>query len=209
MAKTSEVVAETLEVFGIDVPTPESTPLVIADPSRPRTSYLLSKIYGEALLFHSGLPFVSVRPHNVYGPRMGMAHVIPELLKKAYFAEEGSKMVIASPEHTRTFCFVSDAVEIISRAMQNSDVSGVTINLGKQSPEIRIRDLADIVAATAGGKVTPVDGEDHPGSPARRGPDMSKTTSLIGYESQVSLEEGVQKTFDWYKANVFDTGEGS
>ena len=62
----------------------EDTPLTVADLERPRTSYMLSKIYGEALCRYSGLPFTIVRPHNVYGPRMGMAHVVPELLDRAH-----------------------------------------------------------------------------------------------------------------------------
>ncbi len=81
-ASTSEVVAGTLESFGIPIPTPEDTPLTITDPAAPRSTYLLSKVCGEALCHHSGLPFTALRPHNIYGPRMGMSHVIPEQLGK-------------------------------------------------------------------------------------------------------------------------------
>jgi len=43
-----------------------------------------------------------------------------------------------------------------------------------------------------------------PGSPTRRGPDMSKTISLIDYESQVSFIDGIARTYDWYKKNIFE-----
>ena len=43
-----------------------------------------------------------------------------------------------------------------------------------------------------------------PGSPSRRVPDMTKTSSLLGYESQVSIQSGVVKTYEWYRKNVFD-----
>ena len=82
-ASTSEVYAGSLEHFGLPIPTPETAPLGLPDLGRPRTTYMLSKIYGEALCRHAGLPFTILRPHNLYGPRMGMAHVIPELHARA------------------------------------------------------------------------------------------------------------------------------
>jgi nucleoside-diphosphate-sugar epimerase len=76
-ASTSEVYAGTLALGDLPLPTPEDAPLTVPDPRLPRTSYMLSKIFGEAMSFQSGLPVTVVRPHNVYGPRMGLAHVIP------------------------------------------------------------------------------------------------------------------------------------
>jgi nucleoside-diphosphate-sugar epimerase len=64
------------------IPTPEDTLLALPGLDQPRTSYMLSKIYGEAMVRHSGVPFTILRPHNIYGPRMGSSHVIPELLQK-------------------------------------------------------------------------------------------------------------------------------
>ena len=82
---TSEVYAGTLKYFSLKIPTPENTPLALTELSENRTSYMLSKIYGEALCLHSGLPVTIVRPHNFYGPRMGLSHVIPELFKESFF----------------------------------------------------------------------------------------------------------------------------
>ena len=100
-ASTSEVYAGTLQFFDMKIPTPEDTPLTVTPLEQPRTSYMLSKIYGECLLHHCGLPYTIVRPHNFYGPRMGMSHVIPELLKKAYFAEPGGRLPVFSADHRR------------------------------------------------------------------------------------------------------------
>ena len=71
-ASTSEIYAGTLKYYGMEIPTPEDTPLAITPLDSPRTSYMLSKIYGEALLYQSDIPFTIIRPHNFYGPRMGM-----------------------------------------------------------------------------------------------------------------------------------------
>ena len=102
-ASTSEVYAGTLNHYGLEFPTPESTPLLVSDPHEARSSYMLSKIYGEALCLHSGLPVTIIRPHNFYGPRMGLSHVIPELMKKVIDSENG-KVDVFSINHKRTFC---------------------------------------------------------------------------------------------------------
>ncbi|PIS12097.1 MAG: NAD-binding protein, partial [Bdellovibrio sp. CG10_big_fil_rev_8_21_14_0_10_47_8] len=98
---TSEVYAGTLAHFQLAIPTPEPTPLALTDLQHPRTSYMLSKIYGEAMMIHSGLPYTVVRPHNVYGPRMGMNHVIPELLKKSLSLGTEAPLEIFSATHRR------------------------------------------------------------------------------------------------------------
>jgi len=135
-ASTSEVYAGTLKHFDLPIPTPENTPLAITDLSYPRTSYMLSKIYGEALCRQAGIPFTLFRPHNIYGPRMGMAHIIPEQLYKAHSAKEGDSIKVFSVEHTRCFCYIDDAVEMLMRMMELSNCEGKTLNLGTQAPEV-------------------------------------------------------------------------
>ena len=89
-ASTSEVYAGTLASGRLSFPSPESSEILLPDLSEARSSYMLSKIYGEALCSQSGLPFTIFRPHNIYGPRMGMRHVIPELMRRAAHSETGS-----------------------------------------------------------------------------------------------------------------------
>lgn len=203
-ASTSEVYAGTLEHFDLPIPTPESTPLALPPLNRPRTSYMLSKVYGEALCHHAGLPVTIVRPHNVYGPRMGTAHVIPQLLERGYRTPSGAELEVFSIEHTRTFCFVEDAVEMISRLAGAEAAIGKAVNVGTEKPEITIGRLAEIVVSALGKPLTIVSGATTQGSPARRAPDMSQCASLTGYRSKVSVEEGVSRTFDWYRKRVFE-----
>jgi nucleoside-diphosphate-sugar epimerase len=203
-ASTSEVYAGTLERGQLPLPTPEDSPLTVPDPKLPRTSYMLSKIYGEAMSFQSGLPVTVVRPHNVYGPRMGLAHVIPELLKRAYEAEDGGTLEVYSVEHRRTFCHVSDAVEMISRAARAPEGAGQALNLGKQEPEIPIGELAKLIIEVVGRRLEIEPLEPHPGSPSRRCPDMTRMAEVTGYIAQTSIEDGVRDTYDWYRPNVFD-----
>ncbi|MDR1695379.1 MAG: NAD(P)-dependent oxidoreductase [Endomicrobium sp.] len=202
-ASTSEVYAGTLLNFDMKIPTPETTPLAVTDLKSPRTSYMLSKIYGEALCNASGLPVTNFRPHNIYGPRMGLNHVVPELLKKACFDKENKGLEVFSPDHKRTFCYIDDAVKILYLAATNDNCLGETINLGNQAPEIPMREVGKIVLATVGSKAAIIEMQATEGSPPRRCPDMSKTTSLIGFKAEVPLKDGISKTFDWYKENIF------
>lgn len=205
-ASTSEVTAGTLAEFGTayPIPTPETVPLVIPDLGEARTSYMLSKIYGEALCRQSGLPVTVFRPHNIYGPRMGMSHVIPEMLARAEAARDGDVFDVPSSDHTRAFCYVDDAVELLMRLMSMPATGGGTFNLGNQDEEIAIAALAEIVAATVGRQLEIVARPAAPGSPARRCPDMAKTIAATGYAPKVDIRDGVARTHAWYRANVYD-----
>lgn len=205
---TSEVYAGTLEYFQMKIPTPEDTPLAITDLSHPRTSYMLSKIYGEAVLRQSGIPFIIIRPHNIYGPRMGMSHVIPELLKKAYFNSD-NKLEVYSVEHKRTFCYIDDAVNMIKLLAQKKECINEEFNIGNEYPEVTIEELAQAIINTVGKELSIVPMPSTSGSPKRRCPDMKKTKEIIAYESAVSLSEGIIKTFKWYEKNVFIGNEVS
>ena len=198
-ASTSEVYAGTLEHFTLPVPTAESTPLAVPGLELARTSYMLSKLYGEAMCHQAGIAFTIVRPHNVYGPRMGLAHVIPELLWRAHKATD-QRLEVFSVDHRRTFCYVDDAVEMMVRAAESAQCEGETLNVGTQSPEVAIGELATLIVTVVGKNLEIVPRPPTPGSPERRCPDMSRMTALTGYESRVGLEEGIRRTYEAYRA---------
>ena len=203
-ASTSEVYAGTLRTFGLPIPTPEKTPLTVAALEEPRTSYMLSKIYGEALCHHSRLPFTIVRPHNIYGPRMGMVHVVPELLKRAYDTPNGGRMQVYSMNHKRTFCFVTDAVDLLLRVADSLRCQGVTLNVGSNDREVTIGELAHLVLEVVGRHLQLEAMPETPGSPARRAPDMALARELTAFASRTDLREGLTRTYEWYRANVFE-----
>lgn len=205
-ASTSEVYAGSLLHMQMPVPTPENTPIALPDLAEPRTSYMLSKLYGEALVQHAGLPFTILRPHNIYGPRMGMAHVIPQLLHKAWKAKKGDEIEVFSPSHKRTFCYIDDAVNMILNAAGGEGGLNATLNLGNQEPEITIQELAEIILETVDKDVKIVWGEDTPGSPTRRCPHMGEMLERTDVAGIVSLEDGVQQCWEWYQP-YFETLE--
>ena len=201
---TSEVYAGTLDRGDLPFPTPESVPLALSRPAEPRTAYMLSKIYGEAMCHHAEVPVSILRPHNVYGPRMGLSHVVPELLQRAHEAAEDTALSVASIDHRRTFCYVDDAVELILRIAASPACAGETLNVGVGEPEVSIRELGSRIAETVGKRLEIVARPTTPGSPPRRCPDMTKTHALVGRPPQVDLATGLRRTYDWYRRHVFD-----
>jgi nucleoside-diphosphate-sugar epimerase len=200
---TSEIYAGSLLHLALPFPTPEDVPLALPNVAEPRTSYMLSKVYGEAMLIHSGLPYTIVRPHNVYGPRMGMAHVIPELLKKAYDAPSGGDLNVSSIDHKRCFCYIDDAIEMIKRLLNSPLARNQIFNIGAQGPEVTIQEVAEIVVKTVGKPLRIVPCPSTPGSPRRRWPDVSRTERITAYSAQTPLPAGVKATYTWYRANEF------
>ena len=205
---TSEVYAGTLSYYGLEFPTPESTPLLVSDPHEVRSSYMLSKIYGEALCLHSGVPVTIIRPHNFYGPRMGLSHVIPELMKKVIESDNGTVDVF-SVNHKRTFCYITDAVQMIQLLAESEQAIAESYNVGNDDEEIAMGDLAQKIIDLIGKDVTINSMPTTPGSPERRCPSIRRLKKVISYTKQYPLDEGLQKTFAWYDANVFSGQEVS
>ena len=205
-ASTSEVYAGTLQHFGLDFPTPEKTPLTVSNLNESRTSYMLSKIYGEAMCLHSGVPVTIIRPHNFYGPRMGLSHVIPEIMKKVVDSENGLVDVF-SVNHKRTFCHINDAVEMIQLLAESIQTIGKSYNIGNDDEEITIGDLAQKIINLIGKDVVINPLPTTQGSPERRCPNISKLKKATSYIKKNSLDKGLQNTFDWYNENVF-SGQG-
>lgn len=197
---TSEVYAGTLQHFGLPIPTPEQTPLTVTDLGEPRTAYMLSKIYGEALCRHSGVPYTIIRPHNIYGPRMGMAHAIPELLKRVHEASVGDRLLVYSASHKRSFCYVDDAIEMVVGLTSSPAGMNKTFNIGSAADAISIAALAELIMETLGKRLEIEPGPDTPGSPVNRQPDVGFATMVSGHQPRVSLADGIRRTYEWYRA---------
>jgi len=203
-ASTSEVYAWTQKFHDLTVPTPEDVPLSLTDPGNPRSAYAGSKIFGELAVHQycavSGKRFSIVRYHNVYGPRMGYEHAIPQLYQRALDGQ--NPLVVYSADHTRAFCYVSDAVEGTVRVMRNDSADNLTINIGNDLEEMTIGELARRLLAAA--KIeADIEPEENSNDPIiRRCPDINLARKLINYEPKVPINEGLQLTIDWYSRSL-------
>lgn len=199
-SSTSEVYAGTAKHFNITIPTDENVPLTIEDISADRTTYALSKMYGESIGFvygrKFGIPVTIGRYHNIYGPRMGFAHVIPETFIKI---NRNSVVRVPSPNHTRAFCFIDDAIEFTIRACNSQNTINEILHIGNPKEEISIKELVMQIADIMGKDISIISMPDTPGSVSRRCPDTGKIERITGFSAQIFLTEGLRRTYEWYK----------
>jgi UDP-glucose 4-epimerase/UDP-glucuronate decarboxylase len=199
-SSTSEAYAWTQGFHPLPIPTPEQVPLALTELKNPRSSYAGSKIFGELAVTQYGLahhlPTVIVRYHNVYGPRMGFEHVIPQLYQRALAAD--GPLTVYSPDHLRAFCHVADAVTATVAAMRNPAADGGTFNIGNDQAESSIADLALRILALAG-KPPSIHGVPAANDPIRRRcPDITLARTVLGFEPKVDLQAGLEDTLRWY-----------
>jgi len=189
-AGSSESYASMVTTFDCPVPTPEEVPLGITDPREVRWSYGASKLHGEVAAFAAaaehGLPVAVGRFHNVYGPHMGLDHVIPD------FIDRGARGIsrLYGGHHTRSFIYVDDAVR--ATVAVATAAAGEVVNIGSPR-EITMVDLARLIMDQAGwsGELQVFAGP--PNSVARRCPDVTRLGDLIDTASFTPLKEGIAR----------------
>ena len=199
------VLASSSEVYQSPprVPTDESAPLVIPDPFNPRLSYAAGKIISEMMVINHGRKHFErvliFRPHNVYGPDMGLDHVIPQFAMRLKQTAGGGGAagfpIQGSGEETRSFCHVDDLVAGVMVMRERGEHLGI-YHIGT-AEEVTIADLARRMAAIAGREIVIEPSAVLAGSTPRRCPDISKLRAL-GYEPRVLLDEGLPPTLKWY-----------
>lgn len=194
-ASTSEVYGPVFELNKNILKFSEQTDLIFPSKVIDRHSYLISKIYCEKLLELSGLKYIIIRPHNIYGPRMGYSHVIPELINKIKLKK---KIDVFSPYHSRAFCFIDDAIDQIVKLSLQKKALNRTFNIGNDSEEIKIIELAKQLIKLMKSKKNILKQKNSKGSPSRRCPNLNKIKKYIKINKFSKLEDGLNKTIKWY-----------
>lgn len=206
----------TSEVYGDptpeNIPTPETYRGNVSC-TGPRACYDESKRYGEAMCVNFsqqyGLPVKVARPFNNYGPGLKISdrRVLPDFCRDIF---SGRDIVMHSDGlPTRTFCYVADAIVGYYKILV-SGKAGESYNIGVESPEISMKALAELVTRLARerfgykGQVikrASTDANYLVDNPNRRCPVIAKARNDLGYNPQVSLEEGLLRTLIWYSEN--------
>ncbi len=203
------VVASSAEVYQMPpkVPTSENIPLMLPNSLNPRYSYGGSKIVSELIAFNYGRDHfrkVQVfRPHNVYGPDMGLKHVIPQFILRAAKVLAGGQgpyefVIQGEGQETRAFSYVDDVVDGILTMYEKGKHREI-YHIGNDE-EVSIRELVGRVGEVMGGKLTILPTQAPEGATPRRCPDISKMRKL-GYSPKIYLKEGLSRTVAWYLAN--------
>jgi nucleoside-diphosphate-sugar epimerase len=204
------------EIYGdpdpAHIPTPEDYRGYVSC-TGPRACYDESKRYGETLCVvfarQYGIPTRIARPFNNYGPGLKITdgRVIPDFCRAIL---EGRDIVMLSDgTPRRTFCYATDAVAGYYKVLTRGG-DGEPYNIGIETPEITMRDLADRLAAIArdlwgySGRVvtgTTSDSDYLVDNPNRRCPVIGKARRELAYEPRVTLDDGLRRTLIWYRGN--------
>lgn len=194
--------ASTSEVYG----DPEIHPQVESyvghvNPIGPRACYDEAKRFAEAMTMtyhrHYNVETRIVRIFNTYGPRMRPddGRVIPNFVNQALKNQDVT--VYGDGLQTRSYCFVTDLVNAIHRVMFSDDHT--PFNIGNPD-EYTVLETAEKIIKLLGSKskivFKPIDADD----PRKRRPDLTKIQSVSDYKPQVSFDDGMRMTMEYFKS---------
>lgn len=171
--------------------------------------YAVAKIAGikmcQSYNRQYGTNYLSVMPTNLYGPNdnfdLQNAHALPALIRKFHEAKvtmQRDVMVWGTGSPQREFLYVDDLADACIFLMNNYDSSEI-INIGV-GKDISIRELAMLIQKIAGFEGDLVFDKSKPDGTPRKLLDLSKLSAL-GWKAKTSLEEGIKKTYEWFKDN--------
>jgi UDP-glucose 4-epimerase len=196
------VAASSASIYGMAdaFPTKESH-----HPNNNRTLYGAAKVFNEGLLrsFNEmyGLDYVALRFFNVYGPRMDIHGVYTEvLIRWMERVAAGQPPVIFGDGHqTMDFVYIEDVARANVLAAK-ADATDEVFNVASGT-ETSLRQLAEMLASVMGSSVSPEFEPARKVNPVqRRLADVEKARRLLGFETTVSLEQGLRRLVDWWQA---------
>jgi len=166
-----------------------------------RWTYAVSKLAGEHLAhaYHDeyGLPVVTLRPFNVYGPGQIGGGAIRAFIEAALAGRDLT--IHGDGSQVRAWCYVDDMVDALLACLERPEAAGQTFNVGNPRSTVTILELAERVK-----RLTRCPGEIvfrplHYVDVEVRSPNVSKARELLGFEAKVDLDEGLARTIAWYR----------
>lgn len=196
--------ASSSEVYG----DPEISPQVETyfgnvNPNGIRSVYDEGKRFGEAVTMaffrKHNVNTRLIRIFNTYGPQMQAddGRVVSNFINQALKNEKIT--IYGDGNQTRSFCFVSDMVQGIKKAMETENTAGEVFNIGNPD-ERTIKDAAEKIKALTHSDSEIVYEPLPEDDPKKRKPDISKAKQKLSWEPTVSFEEGVSKTIEYFKS---------
>lgn len=195
----------TSEVFGsMAYRVSEEMRTIAGSAGEARWVYAVSKLAGEHLAHayfkERGLPVVTIRPFNVYGPGQTGEGAIQIFVRKSLRNEPIS--IYGDGTQIRAWCYVDDMVEGLMCALENPKAIGESFNIGNARAVTTIFGLAETVCRVLESKSEVQFKPALSADIELRIPETSKATELLGFKAQVDLEEGIRRTASWYRENV-------
>jgi len=192
----------TSEVFGsMAYRSTETDQTVSGSAGEARWTYAVSKLAGEHLAHayykQYGMPVVTVRPFNVYGPGQTGEGAIQIFIKKALNNE--TIHIDGDGTQIRAWCYVDDFVDCILRCVENPIAIGESFNIGNSRAIITILGLAQTICRVLNSDSKIVHDAPLSADIALRIPSVDKAVKLLDFKAKVDLEEGIRTTAKWFK----------
>ncbi|MBV6478464.1 MAG: dTDP-glucose 4,6-dehydratase [Ignavibacteria bacterium] len=170
-----------------------------------RWTYSISKVTGEHLV-HSyfkqyGYPCVTVRPFNIYGPGQVGEGAIQIFIKNAV---KGKNIEVhGDGDQIRSWCYIDDMIKGIELCITNKKAVGEVFNIGNPKGTITISSLAEKIVSLTKTKSRIVYVPKNYVDVELRIPSIEKAQSILGFKPNVNLDEGIIRTYNWYKKIKF------
>jgi len=173
---------------------------------RPLSPYAVTKyvneLYAEVFARTYKMEFIGLRYFNVFGPRQNpkgpYAAVIPLFMESALSGK--SPVINGDGQTSRDFTFVANVVQanLLSLFTENKIALNQVYNIGF-GQQTSLLQLVRYLAKIAGSGIEPIHAPERAGDVKHSLADISKAKTLLGYDPTVSVEEGLRKTYEWYK----------
>jgi UDP-glucose 4-epimerase len=195
----------TSEVFGVNsFRVNEDAPTAVGPAAEARWSYAIAKLAGEHLVkaYHrqGGMPVVTVRPFNVFGPRRLGSHAIQGFVLNSLMGNPIE--VHGDGSQIRSWCYVDDFCDAIIEMIARPNAVGEDFNVGNPQNTLTILQLArEVIQVT--GRSVPIEFKKSPVPDIEiRVPSLKKARQVLGYEPSCDLRRGLELTTDWYRQNL-------
>ncbi|MGH2970939.1 MAG: NAD-dependent epimerase/dehydratase family protein [Gaiellaceae bacterium] len=167
-----------------------------------RWTYAVSKLAGEHLAhaYHDqlGLPTVTVRPFNVYGPGQIGGGAIRAFIEDALAGRDFT--IHGDGSQVRAWCYVDDMVRAVLLCLERPEAVGQSFNVGNDRSVVTILELAERVKRLTGSSGEIVFKQLHYADVEIRSPNVAQARELLGFEAKVDLDEGLERTIAWYRS---------
>lgn len=166
-----------------------------------RWVYATSKLAGEHLAhsYHKefGLPTISVRPFNIYGPGQVGEGAIHVFIKRAI--NNQTIKIHGDGDQIRSWCYIDDMVDAILLCLTKDEAIGEVFNIGNPRGTMTVLSLAEKIKYLANSKSKIVYVSKNYIDVELRVPGIEKARKILGFEPRVDLDEGIRRTIEWYQ----------
>lgn len=192
----------TSEVFGsMAFKSKEEDQTVAGSAGEARWTYAVSKLAGEHLAkaysMEYGLPIVTIRPFNVYGPGQSANGALQIFIEKALKGEDIH--IDGDGTQIRAWCYVDDFVDGLMECITNPNAIGESFNLGNPRAVVTILGLAQTICRILKSKSQIIFNPPLSADIAIRIPSIEKSNKILGFKNEIDLEEGLLKTAEYTK----------